>query len=148
MYTPHTVTVFNTWEDAQTLEQQINVTILRGVFLDTVKGTNAGKDGNSSADGAELYIPFDVDAQSPAGAHKSYAEPAEFYTAQNRNALWTLDAGGKESSSATYFVKGTVTENKTFAQLKAQYDHVYDVTAVYLRDFGSADMRHRMVSAR
>ena len=48
---PHTVSVFNTWEDAE-LNRHYNITILRGVFLDVSQGTNIAKTGLSDADKA------------------------------------------------------------------------------------------------
>ena len=43
MYTPHTVTVYNVGENPETLEQEYNMTFLRGVFLDRRQAANIEK---------------------------------------------------------------------------------------------------------
>jgi hypothetical protein len=142
---PHTVSVFNTWEDAE-LNRHYNITILRGVFLDVSQGTNIAKTGLSDADKATLYIPLDVAAESTTGDSKAFAEPKVFYNAEGKNSLWTLDTGGESNSTSTYFVKGEVTEEMSLAALKKAYDNVFDVSTVDVRDFGS--LQHWMVGGR
>lgn len=143
---PHVVTVFNSYEDDE-LTMHYSVTILRGVLLDVSKGTNIAKTGLSDADAATLYIPFDVRAESTTGDAKTYAEPKEFYRAEDQQGLWTLDSGGQSNSTSTYFVKGEVTEQMSLAALKKAYDYVFDVTTVDVRDFGG-DMKHWQVGGR
>lgn len=143
---PHTVTIFNTWEDND-LEQHYNLTILRGVLLDISKGANIAKSGLSDADAATLYIPFNVHAESTTGDIRSFAEPKAFYSAADKTALWTLDSGGQSNSTSTYFVKGDVTDAMTFAKLSETYDYAFDVTTVDVHDFGG-DMAHWQVGGR
>lgn len=143
---PHIVSVFNTWED-ENLETHISITILRGVLLDVSQGTNIAKTGLTNADAATLYIPFTVTAESVTGDIKQYKEPKAFYGAENQGEFWTLDSGGENSSTSTYFVKGEVAEQLSIAALKQKYDYVFDVTTVDVRDFGG-DMAHWQVGGR
>ena len=53
MYAPHTVTVYNIFNDGET-----SITILNGVFLDARQGRRLLKNGTESDDAAILYIPF------------------------------------------------------------------------------------------
>ncbi len=144
---PHVVTVFNMWENPDTLETLYYVTILRGVLLDISKGTNIAKTGLTDADTATLYIPFTVTAESSTGDAKTYADPKKFYRAENKSELWTLDSGGQSSSTSTYFAKGEITDAMSLARLKEEYDYVYDVSSVDVRDFGG-EMRHWQVGGK
>lgn len=144
---PHTVTIFNAWEDADTLEQHYNLTILRGVLLDVSKGANVAKSGLTDADAATLYIPFNVRAESTTGDLKAFAAPKEFYTAADKSALWTLDSGGQSNSTSTYFVKGEVTDAMSFSKLVEAYDFAFDVSNVDVHDFGG-DMAHWQVGGK
>lgn len=144
---PHVVTVFNMWENPDTLETLYYVTILRGVLLDISKGTNIAKTGLTDADTATLYIPFTATAESSTGDAKTYVDPKEFYRAENKSELWTLDSGGQSSSTSTYFAKGEITDAMSLARLKEEYDYVYDVSSVDVRDFGG-DMRHWQVGGK
>lgn len=142
---PHTVTVFNAWED-DNLEKQYEITILRGVLLDVSQGTNIAKTGLTDADTATLYIPFTVTAESTTGGSKAFSSPKEFYKATDKSALWTLDTGGESNSTSTYFVKGEITEKLSLSELKRSYDNVFDVKTVDIRDFGS--LQHWQVGAK
>lgn len=143
---PHTVTVFNSYEDDD-LKIHNSITILRGVLLDVSKGTNVAKTGLADADAATLYIPFSVDAVSTTGDKKTYVEPKAFYSAADQQGLWTLDSGGHSSSTSTYFVKGEVSEMMSLAQLQEKYDYAFDVSTVDVRDFGG-DMMHWQVGGK
>lgn len=147
MFAPHTVTVFNVWED-DNLVRHSNITVLNGVFIDIAKGANVNKSGLSDADTCALFIPFAVEALSASGAPKAYCDPKQFEAAADKSGLWTLNSGGSDRSTATFFIKGAVTEEMTLAQAKDAYDYVFDVTTVDIRDFGSADMQHWQVGGR
>lgn len=147
MYTPHVVTVFNVWEDSN-LAIQTNITILRGVFLDTSRSDSVSQAGLSNTSGATLFIPLDVRAEATTGVLKRYKPPKEFAAATNKTNLWTLESGGDGNSTATYFARGVIKTPMTLAQLKANRDDVFDVTSVAIRDFGSEKMRHWMVNGR
>ena len=146
MYAPHTATVFNTWED-EDFNQHIVATVLRGVFIDISKAANVSKSGLTDADACKMFIPFDVRAESIDGGYKSFVNPFEFYTAEDKETLWTLDNAGQSNSTATYFVKGEVHELLTLAELKQRFE-AFDVTTVDIRDFGSDAMRHWQVGGK
>ena len=139
MYMPHTVTVYDVFEDPQTFETKTNVTVLRGVFLDEVKAANVNKSGMESADAAVLYIPLLVDAEDGfTSESKTYIGWREYQKAQDKSRLWSLDTNGM-----SFFVKGDVViANQSFAFINANYDNVYKVTKVDTKDFGSLEMRH------
>lgn len=147
MYAPHVVTLFNTWED-DNLVQQYNITILEGVLLDLSKADNVSKSGLENADSARLYIPFHVKAHSTTGTDKTYVPPKQFDSLTTKTSNWTLNSGGSGNSTSTYFVKGIVSTAMSISALKAAYDYVYDVTSVDIRDFGTIDMQHFQVGGK
>lgn len=149
MYAPHTVTLYNVFVDVDqnTLEEveRTYTTILHGVFLDEAKGVNVRASGLESADGATLYIPFNVRAtDGVTGATKRFVPPLEFIKAENKTRVWTLDAGRN-----TYFIKGVVVSgNETPMHAQISHDGVWSVTKVDAKDFGSLSMRHWEVGGK
>lgn len=148
---PHTVTVYNKVEDETTGAAIYNITILRGVFLDISKGANVMKSGLVSADSATLYIPMSIKAiNADTGEEQTFVNQKEYERlAQSmRHGYWTLRPGGSSSSVDCFFVKGELTENTSFSDLKNRYDDVYDVSTVDTKDFGSKSMWHWEVGGR
>lgn len=146
MYAPHTVTVYNVYEDPLALEVAYNITILRGVFLDVAKGTNVKKTGMQDTDAATLFIPFSVKAvDGVTGEEKKYIGPKAFSALEDKTGYWTLETGGTSSSADCFFVKGEVVTDKGYAKMRYLYDDVFDVTTVDVRDFGTPDMHHWQV---
>lgn len=149
MYAPHTVTLYTVTAlpDPDTLKETVttNITVLEGVFLDAVKAENVRATGQQSADGATLYIPFDIKAMDGVtGETKSYAGPKEYLTAEDKSKLWTMTTDG-----SSFFVKGRVViPDGTIEGISASYDDVYVITAVDARDYGCQSMRHWEVSGR
>lgn len=143
MYAPHTVTVYNLTRDTDkaTFETvtDLRCTILRGVFLQATKAANVRATGLEGADAATLYIPFAAEAvDGITGAKKRYAEPKEYWAADDRSELWTLSWNG--DGGETFFVKGEfVTDKEGVARA---HDGCYQVTKVDAMDYGSADMQH------
>ena len=144
MYTPHTVTIYNvsretdlsTFDDIDTN----NITVLSGVFLDAVKGTNVRESGLESADAVTLYIPFSVTAYDGVSkAEKTYVPPMEYWKAVDKSGVWTLSADRN-----TFFIKGEVVEDvhATEEYINLMNDNVYIVTKVDEKDFGSVGLRH------
>lgn len=149
MYTPHTVTIYNSYQNPLTLLQEENATILEGVFLDSAQATGIEKTGLSDADSVTLFIPFKVAARDgTTGNAKQYISPKAYYALSDKSGYWTIDTGGKTSGVGCYFVKGTVISTEGYSAVRKQYDDVYDVTTVDVRDFGSEDMRHFQVGGR
>lgn len=149
MYTPHTVTVYNVSENQDTLEQEYNVTFLRGVLLDRRQAINIEKSGLQDADAATLFIPFSVEAiDAVTYEPKQYIGPKAYRQLQDVTGYWTLEPGGVSSGADTFFVKGEVLSYEGYGKMREQYDDVYDITTVDMRDFGSADMQHWQVGAR
>nr|DAK57436.1 MAG TPA: hypothetical protein [Caudoviricetes sp.] len=146
MYAPHTVTIYNVVQgtDASTFEdkQEIHITVIRGVFLEASKAVNVRESGLVGADAVNLYIPFSSSAvDGVTGDVKRYVGPQEFWHADDRTGLWTLSTDG--NGGTTFFIKGEVVEpNKSVEAIEMQYDDVYTVTKVDMKDFGSPDMRH------
>lgn len=139
MYMPHTVTVYNSYENPATFESSHNVTVLKGVFLDEVKGASVRATGMESADAAVLYIPLDIAAQDGfLGTIQKYVGWREYQNAEDKSELWSLSVNGD-----SFFVKGEVViPNKDFSYINANYDGVFRVTKVDIKDFGSRNMQH------
>lgn len=147
MYTPHVITLINVSENAdETLSY--NATVLDSVFLDTAKATNSGKAGLTDADTATLFIPFTTVGKSLTGRAKSYFPPMAYEKLTDKSIAWTLKDGGETSAVECFFVKGNISEPGSYDDMKREYDYVYAVTRVLLRDFGSPAMQHFQVGAR
>lgn len=144
MYAPHTVTIYNVQNEERpetgfTPAEKLYITVLRGVFLEAAKAVNVRESGLVSADAANLYIPFNVEAvDGITGSAKTYFRPQEFIAASDRSNKWTLSFSG--NGGKTYFVKGEQIVSNTTAL--ASLDECYEVTKVDAKDFGSADMQH------
>lgn len=144
MYAPHTVTIYNVQNEERpetgfASAEKLYITILRGVFLEAAKAVNVRESGLVSADAANLYIPFNVEAvDGVTGAAKTYIRPQEFVSADDRSGKWTLSFSG--NGGKTYFVKGEQIVSNTTAL--AGLDECYEVTKVDAKDYGSPDMRH------
>ena len=152
MYTPHTVTLYNVDENALTGEPVYNITILEGVFLDVAKSDNVEKSGLADADTATLYIPFSVKAMSTGEtpAEKTFIPPKRYRAldADVKPGYWTLETGGVNSGADCFFVKGNNVSEGGYATIREQFDAVFRVSTVNLRDFGTEDMRHWQVGGR
>ena len=149
MYTPHTVTIYNVGENPDTLEQEYNMTFLRGVFLDRRQAANIEKSGLRDADAATLFIPFSVEAvDAVTGDPKQYIGPKAYRQLADASGYWTLEPGGLASGADSFFVKGEVVNYLGYGKMRELYDDVYDITTIDTRDFGSPDMQHWQVGAR
>lgn len=149
MYTPHTVTIYNVGENPDTLEQEYNMTFLRGVFLDRRQAANIEKSGLRDADAATLFVPFSVEAvDAVTGTPKEYIGPKAYRQLEDTSGYWTLEPGGLGSSADSFFVKGEVVNYLGYGKMRELYDDVYDITTIDTRDFGSPDMQHWQVGAR
>lgn len=141
MYTPHTVSLYNTtitetadYEETTTQ----HITVLRGVFLDHVQGVNLQTSGLVNADRAVLHIPLSIVARNAVtGQIQHYVSPAAYAAAADKSCIWTL------SDAGSFFVKGEVAEaDKSFEYINSHYDNVYRISRVDLKDFGTYDMQH------
>ena len=149
MYTPHTVTIYNVGENPETLEQEYNMTFLRGVFLDVRQAANIEKSGLRDADAATLFIPFSVEAvDAVTETPKQYIKPKAYRQLTDTSGYWTLEPGGLNSGADSFFVKGEVVNYSGYAKMRELYDDVYDITTIDTRDFGSPGMQHWQVGAR
>lgn len=151
MYTPHVVTLFNETEVEGNDEPEVvvNVTILRGVFLDELDASVVSQTGLNASDSASLYIPFGVEAVGVEGNAKTYLPPKAYAALADTTDYWTLDPSGRKSINDCYFCKGEYTdESGSFAELNRSVERAYRVTGVYLRDFGTEDMQHWQVTGR
>lgn len=131
--------MYNVSEEPETYKEIINITVLSGVFVDEVKASNVRASGNDSADSVTLYIPLNINAvDGVTGQKKRYAGANTYNKMQNKSGAWTMDTDGN-----TFFVKGRAIEpEKDFQYINANYNSVYKVTKVDLKDFGTADMQH------
>lgn len=136
MTLPHTVTVYNvvTTTDASTYDEatENNITILRGVLVDEVKGRNVRESGLVGADAVTLHIPREIEAVAPDGTAKQYLDPVAYWAAADKTAYWTLSV-----DNGTFFVKGEVVEPTASEEaINLAHDGVYTVTKVDNKDFG------------
>ena len=158
---PHTVTLYNVEveTDPDTTKSTVinHITILRGVFLEASKSVNVRESGLESADAVNLYIPFGVEAlDGSTGKAKKYLPPVEFWRTEDKSGFWTLAISAKGSNlhGYTFFIKGVALPPETEPQgnpvrpemvvdvVESMYDHVYNITKVDEKDFGSQDMQH------
>ncbi len=158
---PHTVTLYNieVETDPDTIKSTVinHITILRGVFLEASKAVNVRESGLESADAVNLYIPFGVEAvDGSTGKAKKYLPPVEFWRTEDKSGFWTLaiSAKGSNLNGYTFFIKGVALPPETTPQgkpvrpemvvdvVESMYDHVYNITKVDEKDFGSQDMQH------
>lgn len=144
LYMPHTVTIYNikTEELPETgfaPKETLYITVLRGVMLQASKVVNVRESGLEGADSVNLYIPFSVEAvDGVTGKTKSYVGPQEFWSAEDKTALWTLSIDG--NGGETIFVKGEFVSDKS--TVVRSHDDCYRLTKADRMDFGSADMQH------
>lgn len=150
MYAPHTVTIYNAFENVDTLKTQMVITVLEGVFLDISEGANIMKSGFTSADAAKLYIPFSTKAVNGVTEEvQQYLSPKEYERKEDKTPFWTIRTNGTASAKDCFFVKGAVVEQYAdFQTINGRYDHVYRVSTVDIRDFGSPEMQHWEVGGR
>lgn len=152
---PHTITVYNTSieTDKATFEDKLvnHITVLRGVLVDASKAVNVRESGLVGADAVNLYIPFDVEAvDGVTGESKQYLEPLEYWKLDDKSGFWTLSVSSKQRAKATdndtFFIKGEVVEpDATLEQIELNYDDVYDITKIDIKDFGG--LQHFEVGA-
>lgn len=176
MYTPHIVTLINVSENSAE-ELIYNVTILDPVFLDLSKRTNINKSGLTDADAATLFIPFSTVGRDGTGAEKQYVTPKVYEALEDKSGYWTLKDGGNSSAVECYFVKGQLPggiyygtladiavvdidvvddettphaafEVESYEDAVRDFDYVYAVTSVDLRDFGRKHMQHFQVGGK
>lgn len=144
MYTPHTVTVYNR------AGSEMNITILRGVFLDISQGGNLMRSGLTDISAVYLYIPMSIKAVNAlTGQEQEHLPPKEYARAEDKAAYWTIGERGKGSGNDCFFVKGEVVEPySSYNDLNDQYDYCYRVSTVDVRDFGSPNMQHWQVGGK
>lgn len=152
---PHTITVYNTSieTDKTTLKDKLtnHITVLRGVLVDASKAVNVRESGLVGADAVNLYIPFDVEAvDGVTGESKQYLEHLEYWKLDDKSGYWTLSVSSKQRAKATdndtFFIKGEVVEpDATLDQIELNYDDVYDITKIDIKDFGG--LQHFEVGA-
>lgn len=151
MYTPHTVTIYNfRGENVDTLLPELEITILRGVFLDISQGENIMKSGLANADSAILYIPMYIKAiNAETGQEQQYLPPMEYDRQEDKSVYWTVGTRDKESGSGCFFVKGEVVDTGVdYNSINDRYDYAYRVSSVDVRDFGSPEMQHWQVGGK
>lgn len=152
---PHIITVYNTSieTDKATFEDKLinHITVLHGVLVDASKAVNVRESGLVGADAVNLYIPFDVEAvDGVTGESKQYLEPLEYWKLDDKSGFWTLSVSSKQRAKATdndtFFIKGEVVEpDATLEQIELNYDDVYDITKIDIKDFGG--LQHFEVGA-
>lgn len=142
---PHTVTLYNTEqvrnpEDITRPFMVNHITILKGVLLDATKGVNVIESGLVDANSVELYIPYDVIAVDGAFANdietsprKKYVGPIEYWSAEDKAGLWTLQANNNN-----FFIKGLAVEDENASRtlIEMKYDDVYTISSVDDLDYG------------
>lgn len=151
---PHTITMYNVeiYFDKTTFKDVVknHITVLRGVLLDASKAANIRATGLTGADAVNLYIPFDVEAvDGVTGEPKTYSGPIEFWQSDDKSGIWTMSVGGTKThgvNGSCYFVKGeAVHPDLSVDAIEMMYDHVYDITSIDEKDFGS--LQHWEVGA-
>lgn len=137
MYTPHVVTIVNSYQDDM-MRTKNYLTVLDGVFYDAAKGSNVRQSGLENADSVTLFIPFTVNAYDPiSGARKFYIPARQYDALTDKQNYFTLS-----TDETCFFVKGVITEETaSFKAINAKYD-AHRITKVDEKDFGSKGMQH------
>lgn len=149
---PHVVTIYNVSTESNPAtykdETVVYITVLKNALVDASKAVNVNKSGLVGADAVNLYIPFGVEAvDGYTGEPKTYAGPREFWQAEDKSKIWTLNLEGEGDADSktherTFFVKGEavpppeVPADQVEAYIGLKYDSVYNVTKVDVKDFG------------
>lgn len=145
---PHTVTVYNvTAENPDTLMPDVQITILRGVFLEISQGANIVKTGLENADAATLHIPMRIKAvNAVTGQEQKYVPPKEYDRLTDKSGFWTV---GRRDNQTCFFVKGEVVEQMAdYAAINDRYDFCYAVTTVDIPDYGNPELRDFVVGGK
>ncbi len=149
---PHVVTIYNVSTESNPAtykdETAVYITVLKNALVDASKAVNVNKSGLTGADAVNLYIPFGVEAvDGYTGEAKAYVGPREFWQAEDKSKIWTLNLEGEGDADSktherTFFVKGEavpppeVPADQVEAYIGLKYDSVYNVTKVDMKDFG------------
>lgn len=145
MYTPHSVTIYNACRDGS-----VCMAFLDGVLLSTSYGSSMMKKIAACDDGAVLFIPFACRAVDPvSGQEQRFCTPREFDRLENHEGVWTVGTRDARSCADCFFVKGKVVEpDMSFAEINDQFEDVFRVSSVDVRDFGSTGLRHWKIGGK
>lgn len=142
------ITIFNKKYDSKLKDDVYIRTYLSGVNVDLKKAVNIIKSGLQNADSGTIIIPEEVDTQD-----KEYKKPIQFQKLSvkaltvgqvvqltvseihnikvklltGENQFWTLQSG---DIVVLGLVKYDINEEKTIANLRQNYDDVYEITTV------------------
>lgn len=135
MKLPHSITLFNRYDDASTGRIYYIATVIDGVLFRLVKGEGKAQQGEINRNSAKLFIPITADAEG-----KTYVPPSEFA------------AGEPEENENRYtyapddfFVKGKHPEFKGAFVKTADVEEeceTFRITAAEFLDFGASDLQH------
>ena len=140
MRAPDTVTLY-----LQPEEGVWQTTVLEGVFLEEVRAAAVRGDGAEDAGSTRLVVPFAVKARDPdTGQARQYLPPAEYGTAADRTAFFTLRPGGVHGTADSFFVRGACEDRPETARLRPD---AHRICRVRIQDRGSRALRHWTVTA-
>ena len=124
------------------------LTVLSGVMLQGRDGRASLSRGDEEEARLTLYIPFTVDARTPAGGASLYLPPREWLAAEDRADYWTLIPEGEGGGRCSFFAEGRLAEPCTLAEARRNRENVWTVAAVSRKDYGSPALRHWEVATR
>lgn len=129
-------TIYNKWFNPELRKEEWRRTVLTGVFFDKTRGANFNKTGNSSADKAQIIIPF----TAKASGGKTYKDPIAWAAAPD--VAWTLQSGDR-------IIKGQIPYEIVSkpSELDERFSDVLTITSVDCKDFGGS-MAHWEVRAK
>ncbi len=141
MRPPHTATLYLRPAEGAPWHR----TVLRGVFLEEVRGASPGPDGASDAGDTRLWVPFGTPAAAPDGTARHYMPPAEFLALDAPADAYTLVPGGTTGMADCFFLRGESTLPGEAAILRPD---AVRVRRVAVRDWGNEALRHFEVTGR
>ena len=142
MYTPHTISLINLYNDIPRL------ILLHGVMLQALNGQSVQRRGDQEETLATLYIPLSVNAVNAAGEKVTFLPPREYALCTDPEKHWTLQPEGESAGRSSFFVTGQLAEACTLAEARENYDFVYVVAGWQLHDYGSRALQHYEVVSK
>lgn len=115
------ITIFNKKYNSLLKDDVYIRTYLSGVNIDLKKAVNVIKSGLQDADLGMVIIPKDVDTQN-----KEFVKPMQFQKSSD-NKIWTLKSG---DTIVLELVDCEIDGENSIANLKKNYDDVYEITSV------------------
>lgn len=143
MYTPHTITIFNSYKNDGDKTTYYQPTRLTGVFRQGARAQSTDSNGIVKRGTDKLFIPLTVTAEDG----RQYVKPSDFaaLTEDERAESWTLNERGD------FYIMGTYTAPEDgvirWDDIRTAHRSGHKILTVKICDYGSDELRHWEVDA-